>query len=183
MIKGLFSFRLTYSLVWGVILSFLPIFAGVCLGLSPALTGLLLAVNILLMSALQLYAGRVADRLNRRTLVIFGHIITIGYLSLIPLTHNFWQLLGLCALSSIGSAASLPAASALIIEQGRKFGMGSTMAIFFVAMSIGMIIGPILGGVILDTVNISSVFYFAAGMVLMGTILFIVFTKRHLSES
>ena len=71
----------------------------------------------------------------------------------------------------------MPAASALVVDEGRKFGMGSTMGMFTMAMSIGMAMGPLLGGTIVDFGNINSVFYFAAAMGLVGTGLFIWFTK------
>jgi len=178
MVKGLFNFRWSFALGReGAFFSFLPIFATVYIGLSSTLTGALLAVNILLMALLMPYSGKIADRVSRRTLIIVGSLVNIASLALIPLGGNFWQLLGICALGGLGGAASMPAASALTVEEGRRFGMGSTMAIFFVAMSIGMVIGPLLGGVIADFVNINSVFYFAAGMGLIGISLFIWFTR------
>ena len=177
MVKGLFSFRLSFSLGRGAFSCFLPIFAAIYIGLSPTLIGILLAVNILLMALLQVYSGNIADRFNRRALVVLGSLIGLIFLALIPLTDSFWQLLGLCALQGLGGAISLPAASALIVDEGRKFGMGSTIAVFTLAMSIGMTIGPLLGGVAADFVSINSVFYFAAGMGLIGTSLFIWFTR------
>ena len=177
MVKGLFSFRLSFSLGRGAFSCFLPIFAAIYIGLSPTLIGILLAVNILLMALLQVYSGNIADRFNRRALVVLGSLIGLTFLALIPLTDSFWQLLGLCALLGLGGAISLPAASALIVDEGRKFGMGSTIAVFTLAMSIGMTIGPLLGGVAADFVSINSVFYFAAGIGLIGTSLFIWFTR------
>ncbi len=82
-------------------------------------------------------------------------------------------------LGGLGGAISIPAASALTIEEGRKFGMGSTIAIFAMAFSIGMAIGPLLSGVITDFININSVFYFGAAMGLVGTGLFIRFTRQY----
>jgi len=177
MIKGIFSFRLAFSLGRGAFAAFLPIFAGIYIGLSPTLIGILIAVNILLMSTLGIYGGHVADRFNRRILVIVGSLANLTYLALIPLGGNFWQLLGICALGGASGAIAMPAASALTVEEGRRFGMGSTMAIFGMAFSIGMAIGPILSGVIADLVNINSVFYFGAIMGLVGTSLFVWFTK------
>jgi len=179
MVKGLFSFRLSFSLGRGAFSCFLPIFAAMYIGLSPTLIGVLLAVNILLMALLQVYSGNIADRFNRRALVILGSLINLAFLALIPLMYSFWQLLGVCVLGGLGGAISMPAASALIVDEGRKFGMGSTIAIITLAMSIGMAIGPLLGGVITDFVSINSVFYFAAGMGLIGTSLFIWFTKNY----
>lgn len=177
MVRGLFSFRLADALGRGSFFCFLPIFAGIYLGLSPTLIGILLAANILLSSLLQPLSGKIADRFNRRALVILGSLIRFAFLALLPFAHNFWQLLGLSVFGALGAAIALPAASALIVEEGRKFGMGSTMAMFVVSMSIGMAIGPLLGGVVADFIDINSVFYFAAGMILVGIGLFTWFTR------
>jgi len=177
MMKGLFSFRLSFSIGRGILATFLPIFAGIYIGLSPTLIGVLLAVNILLMSLLQVYGGNIADRFNRRVLIVVGSLTNLTYLALIPLGGNFWQLLGICALGGVGGAIALPAASALTVVEGRRFGMGSTIAVFAMAFSIGMAIGPVVSGVIADFANINSVFYFGAAIGLAGTTLFIWFTK------
>jgi len=177
MVKGLFSFQLVFSLVRGTFATFLPIFAGIYIGLSPTFIGVLVAVNILLMALLQVYGGNIADRFNRRALVTISSLANAASLALIPLGGNFWQLLGICALGGISGAMATPATSALSIEEGRRFGMGSTMAILAMAFSIGMAVGPLMGGVIADFVDINSVFYFGAGMGLIGTGLFIWFAR------
>ncbi len=177
MVKGLFSFRLGHALGIGAFVPFLPIFAAMYIGLSPTLIGIVLATNTVLASLLQPYSGKIADRFNKRGLVIIGNLIYSLFLALIPFVHNFWQLLELSALGGLGNAVSQPASSALTVEEGRKFGMGSTMAMFSMAFSIGMAIGPLLAGVIVDFGNINSVFYFGAIVGLVGTGLFIWFTR------
>jgi len=180
MVKGLFSFRIGYSIGLGAFITFLPIFTVMYLALSATRVGILIAVLILLMSVLMPFLGNVADRFNRKTLVILGSIISLGSIALVPpLAYNFWAILGLCALMGVGGAIAMPASSALSIDEGRKFGMGSTMAIFVVAMDIGTIIGPILGGVIADFVNINSVFYYSAAMGIIGIVLFAWFTRGY----
>jgi len=176
-IKGLLGFRLAFSMGRGAFAGFLPIFAGMYMGLSPTRIGILIAVNILVMSLFQPYGGFLSDRINRRFLVIAGGIINIAFLALIPWGTDFWQLLGICILGSLGGGVSIPAASAMIVEEGREFGMGSTMAIFGVAFSIGMAIGPLVAGTIVDTLNIKAVFYFGASMGILGTSLFIWYTR------
>jgi DHA1 family multidrug resistance protein-like MFS transporter len=177
MIKGLFSFQTAFSFGRGTFASFLPIFAAIYIGLSPTLVGILLAVNILLMAFLQIYGGNIADRFNRRALVIIGGLANLTYLALIPVADNFWQLLGICALGGVAGAISTPALSALTVEEGRRFGMGSAMAMFAMAFGLGMAVGPLLSGVIADFVSINSVFYFGASAGLIGTGLFIWFTR------
>jgi MFS family permease len=177
MIKGIFSFRLAFSLGRGTYAAFLPIFAATCIGLSPTLIGIVLAVNILVMSLLGVYGGNIADRFNRRLLVILGSFINIAFLISIPFTHSFRQLLTACALGGIGGAISVPAASALTVEEGRKFGMASTIAIFTTAMSVGMAAGPLLSGIVVDLARVDFVFYLGAGMGLVGISLFAWFTR------
>ena len=174
---GLFSFRLALTFGRALFFTFLPIFAAIGLGLRPNLIGVLLAIHILLLSLLGIPSGRIADRFSRRFLIVLGCLVSFTYLALIPLAQDFWQLLALCALGSLGSAISVPAASALMVEEGRKYGMGSAIAVFTMALSIGMAVGPILGGAIVDFTDINSAFYFGAVMALVGAGLFLWFTR------
>jgi MFS family permease len=129
------------------------------------------------MIALLAPAGRLADKFNRRALVIVGNLIYLITVALIPLVSTFWQQLWLCFPRAIGGAISMPAATALTVEEGRKFGMGSTISMLMMAMSLGMAIGPPLSGVIADSVDVSAVFYFGGIVGLIGTGLFAWFTK------
>jgi len=175
--KGLLGFRLAFSMGRGAFAGFLPIFAGFSLSLSATRIGILIAVNILVMALFQPLGGKISDRVSRRSLVVAGGAANVAFLGLIPWCRSFWELLGVCLLGSLGGSVSIPAASAMIVEEGRKFGMGSTMAIFGVAFSIGMAVGPIVGGVIVDSLNIRAVFYFGAFMGLLGTALFLWYTE------
>jgi len=177
-VRGIFSFRLTQTIGRGSLMTFLPIFAATHVDLGPSLIGILVAVNMLLMTLLSAPAGRlIADRFNRKAMVILGSFLYILSLALIPVTNSFWQLLWLCLPRGIGGAISVTASSALMLEEGRKFGMGSTMAIMMMAMSIGLVAGPLLGGLIGDMININAVFYFGAAAGLMGTILYAWFSR------
>lgn len=178
--KGLFSFQLALTFGRTAFFTFLPIFAATRLGLSTGLIGIVLAINILLLSSLGIPSGRLADKVNRRFLVLLGSLGNVAYLALIPQVQDFWQLLAVCILGSIGGAIAVPASSALAVEEGRKFGMGSTIAMFTTALNIGMVGGPILGGVVVDFTNISSVFYFGAVMTVVGAGLFSWFTRSRL---
>ena len=176
-IRGLFSFRLVQAVARGGIMTFLPIFAAASIGLGTTLIGILLTVNFLPMIALIALGGRLADRFNKKTLVILGNLIYLITVTLIPLANTFWQQVWLSFPRAIGGALSMPAATALTVEEGRKFGMGSTISILMMAMSIGMAVGPTLSGVISDLVGVNAVFYFAGAIGLMGTGLFAWFTR------
>ena len=177
MVRGLFSFRLVQAVGRGGLMTFLPIFAATSIGLGPTRIGILLAVNMLPMMVFIVFTGRLADRFNRKAMVIIGNLMYLITLALIPLANTFWQQLWLCFPRAIGSAISMPAATALTVEEGRKFGMGSTISILMMAMGVGMVLGPTLSGVIADSVGVNAVFYFGAAAGLIGTGLFIWFTR------
>ena len=172
----MFSFRTVQSFGMGAFMTFFPLF-GDDLGLSPGRIGAVLAIYLLLVSIASLFSGRIADVFNRKGLVILGSLVSLCFLALVPTMQNFWQLVGLCIFGAVGGALSLPAASALTVEEGKKYGMGSAMGVFTMAMSIGMTAGALIGGLIADLMNIDSVFYFGAGMGLFGVGLFIWFTR------
>jgi len=174
--KGLFSFRAVQSFGMGAFMAFFPLF-GDDLGLSPGRIGAVLAIYLLLIATAQFFSGRIADVFNRKALIISGSLVGLVFIALVPSMQNFWQLSGLCIFGAVGGALSLPAASAMTVEEGRKYGMGSTMGVFNMAMSIGMATGPLMGGLIADLMNIDSVFYFGAVMGLLGISLFIWFTR------
>ncbi|MFC1864969.1 MFS transporter [Chloroflexota bacterium] len=178
MIRGLFSFRLAQALGRGGIATFLPIFASM-IGLRLSLIGTLITINILSVTLFIPLGGIIADKFNRRILIIIGSIFFSLLMVAIPLANSFGQLLVVLLIQGLSAAFSMPAATALNVEEGRKFGMGSTMGIFFLAMGVGQAVGPIMSGVIADWLDINSVFYFGAVLGLIGTSLFIWFTRRY----
>ena len=183
MFKGLFFNRTMLELSLTAFFAFLPLYASVNLGLGPTLIGILMAANLLLLSLLQLFSGKIADRFNKRGLVIFGNLINFVPLAIIPLTSNFWEIFGLIIFRSLGSAISMPASSALSIHEGRRFGMGSTIGALSIASSIGMGIGPVVSGVIADLFNVQAVFYFSAGMGMIGISLFAWYSRQYSHEA
>ena len=170
--QGLFGFRLGFSTARGALVTFLPIIAGIHLGLSTSLIGILLTVNVLGMSLLQIPAGFLADKYNKRALSILGGVIHLVALALIPFADSFGYLLVLCILLGLGGAIALPAFSVMTVSEGRRFSMGMVMAVVHMTQGMGMAIGPILAGVIADFLNVNAVFYFATAVVLVGAAAF-----------
>ena len=114
MIRGLFSFRLVQALGRGGITAFLPIFAAM-IGLSTSLIGILLTINILSITLFTPLGGLIADKVNRKTLIILGSILFTILLAAIPLTNSFGQLLTVLLIQGLSAAISMPAAAALTV--------------------------------------------------------------------
>lgn len=177
-LKGAFAFQIANGFGMASIMTFLPLFASQNLGLSVSLIGLLLASRTPL-ALLQSFTGTLADKYSRRVLVAAGGAVAIIFTALLPVAGGFWSLLVMHALMAIGVAFAMPAATAYVVEGGRTFGMGTSMAMFMMAMQIGMGVGPIMLGGIVDFTGIESAFYLGAGVILIGIVAFIWFTRKH----
>jgi len=175
--KGLTTFRLTNSFGRGINACFIPILAYNYLQLSSTQIGLLVSTNLLLTSFLQGGFGWLADRVSRKKLIILGSLLASFSLFMVPWAVSFWALFIINSIMGVAGAIALPSATAITVTHGRGFGMGSTMGIFNMAMSIGLAGGPMVGGVIYDHLNISAVYNFAGLFGLLGTAFFIWFVR------
>jgi MFS family permease len=169
--RGVFSYRAAIGICTATLMAFVPLFAGLRIGLSASLIGIMLAARIPI-SLFQSYTGRMADKWNRRAMVIWGCIACIIPVSLIPLTRGFWALLIAYLFVTVGQAIGVPAANAYVVDEGRKYGMGVTVTMFMMAMYLGNGAGPILLGGIADWLGLDSAFYAAAICMAAGTALF-----------
>ncbi|MFH1624094.1 MAG: MFS transporter, partial [Pseudomonadota bacterium] len=176
-VRGITAFRLVDSMGRGMVATFLPIFAHQYLGLTGSEIGLLISSNILLTSLMQAPFGKLADKVSRWKLVVIGGSIVSLAISLTPYASDFTELLVINMAMGFASALSLPATTALAVEEGRHLGMGSIMGIFNMAMSVGLGSGPLLGGLIMDCLGVRFIFLFGGiiGFVAIG--LFVSFVK------
>lgn len=179
-IMGICLYRFSNAFCRGTIMAFVPLYAHNSLKLSGSQIGVVIASSILLTAFLQMPFGKLADRADRKFLVASGSFLYFALLPLMPLTGNFSQLLLLNIVLGFLGAISLPAASALTVTEGKQFGMGTTMAIFNVAMSAGLGIGPLLSGFILDYWSLPGVFYACTlvGLVSSSLVCLLFFGRR-----
>ncbi len=171
-LSSILIYRAVNALGRGTIMSFLPLFAVQILGLSSTNIGIILSTGIFLNAFLQTPMGILADRVNRKTLLIGGGLLaSVGYFYMVQ-TGTIAEIFVARMTVSMGSALSLPAVTAIIAEEGRELGSGSTVGVFNTAMSIGQIIGPVFSGFLLDTYGMGSVFYFSGFISVISVIAF-----------
>ncbi|HHJ11197.1 MAG TPA: MFS transporter, partial [Bacteroidetes bacterium] len=160
-IKGLLIFRAIGAIGRGGIMAFLPIFAAK-IDITASQIGIIISVNLFLTALLQGYFGKLADRYSKILLIILGSGISAAALLFIPLiAHNFRSLLIIDMFMGIGGAISMPSASAITVIAGKRYGMGASMGVFNTAMSVGMILAPLLSGMVMDTLGLIYIFYVA----------------------
>jgi MFS family permease len=170
--RGISCYRFSSAFSRGSVMAFLPLYANSVLHLDSLHIGAIVSSSILLTSLLQVPFGRLADRFSRKKLIVWSNLLYFAGIVLIPYTATFPQILTVNILLGIFGAFSLPAASALTVVKGRTYGMGSAMAVFNVAMSLGLGCGPILCGLVFDSLGMHAVFYFCMVQGIIGTFVF-----------
>lgn len=153
----------------GAVYTFLPILA-LQMDLSASQIGIILSANIFLIAFLQRSAGRLADIVNPKKLIIFGTCASGLAVLGMPFVQGFVLILILNILMGMANGVSLPGGLVVTGQLGRKMGMASLMSITDAAWSFGMIVSPILSGIILDVFGVSYVFIIGSLLILMGSI-------------
>jgi MFS family permease len=169
---GIFLSRMGSAMAMGIYLAFLPLLS-FHRGVSSWQLGMLLGFNVLAMTILQPLAGRLADRTSRLALTGWGQVLAGLTKGLMPLCGGFWGLLLLNLLEGVGAGLALPALTAMTVAHGRRLeaGHGTVMGLFTLALSLGVFLGPLIGGELADLMGAGGTdlsFYASGVMALLG---------------
>jgi MFS family permease len=176
---GLFLFRFAYAACIGVIWSFLPVLADTEFSLSSSSIGILVTLGVFSSGLLHVPMGFIADRVNRKLLIVGGGLIITYAIFSFEWANSFGDLLAASVLFGIGGGIAMPALMALAVLKGNDIdGMGSVMGLLAMAHSLGMLAGSLLAGVMMDVSRLRHAF--PSGGVLMMLCLgsFIVLTHH-----
>jgi len=168
-VLGIFFMRFFAASGQGAVYTFLPVLA-LQLNLSGSQVGIILGSNIFLIAFLQRFCGRLSDRVNPKHLVIFGTCVTGIAVMGMPFVSGFTMILALNILMGTANGISLPGGLVITGQMGRTMGMASLMSITDAAWSLGMIVSPILSGMILDLFGVAHVFVIGSLLIMIGSI-------------
>ena len=179
MIISLSFFRLVYATCIGIIWGFLPVYGDVRFSLSGASIGVLVMLGVFVSGLLHIPMGWVADRANKRIMVMAGGLVSAIAILLLALAGGYWDLFAANVVFGIGGGISMPALMALAVISGnRKSAMGSVISLITVAHSMGMLFGSLCGGIIMDSFELRHAFSVGAGIMLMGVFFFLIGTRK-----
>ncbi len=135
---------------FGVRVAVLPQFAIVVRN-DTWVAGVALALAALGTAATLQVAGRVADSVGRRPLVLTGLALTAAGLGLLGLSQDLLVLFVLSGLSGIGAGLVNPGQQATVADLiGSERSGGTVLSTFQMAQDAGAILGPVLVGVVAD---------------------------------
>jgi len=177
-LRGAFLFRLLISVCIALSWSFQPLYLDAALGLPAAWIGLLVSLNVSVMALLQAPLGRLADRVDRRKLILIGALIQATCLSLLPLGRSLGPLLALNLGLGVASGIFMPALQAIVTSLGRLAGMiGAVMGLLFTAQSLGMLCGPMIAGALYEMAGFSTIFWVGGGLSVTSLIPLLVYLR------
>ena len=178
-IVGLIAGRAMLAVGRGVFSTLMPVFGESTLALNSAQIGLVVTMRSTLESTLQAPMGRVADTHDRRLIGIVAFSLVPVALFLIPTARTHTALVLFAMLLGMGSGAGVPAVTAMTVEKGRTWGMGSLMGLEGVSMSFGMAAGSSLGGVVMEATSLPTSFRVAGIVGMLGIAVFWVLTRGY----
>jgi MFS family permease len=180
-VLGIFLMRFFAASGQGAVYTFLPILA-LQLKLTSSQVGIILTANIFLIAFLQRPCGRLADRINPKYLVILGTFASGLTVFGMPFIEGFMMILFLNILMGMANGFLLPGGLVITGQLGHKMGMASLMSITDGAWSLGMIVSPILSGIILDVFGLSHVFIIGSLLILTGGVVVAFFLRDYKPE-
>ncbi len=176
-IDGICLFRLVYTACIGMIWGFLPVYADAEFSLSSSATGILVMLGVLTAGILQTPMGYLADRRNKRVMIVAGGLIIAVAMLLFQWSLSFRDLFLANVVFGVGGSLSMAPLMAIAVQKGTQKGaMGAVMALLTMSHSSGMLLGAFIAGLMMDLFALRQIFFFGAWMMLTGVILFFVFT-------
>ena len=156
------------------------------LGPSLLMSSFLLAGSILVLAFTQPFFGRLSDKYGRNKLMMLGMLSLLGLLATgivaIREPSRLFFVAPFLVVFGFGSFAFAPAALASLGDMAPLGGRGTTMGAYTLVISLGTIIGPLLGGYLLDHYGFSSLFYAALVILIAALTLAIVLAGPDLSS-
>jgi DHA1 family multidrug resistance protein-like MFS transporter len=165
-------FRFMNTFAYSAFMVFIPVLAATQYGYSTTLTGVIIAVEVFAMAISLGYFGKVADRSRKRShMIVIGTILVsfctlaLVYVKLLPVIAVFALLIG------VGNALAIVASTAVVAIDGRELGQGVVMGAYNTALSVGIVVPPLIFGVILTFWGVDAVFL-TAGLITLASLPF-----------
>ncbi len=174
-LKIISASMLTWGIGEGMFFIFQPLYIQQ-LGADPILIGVILGINGLVMSISQIPAGYLADKIGRRPMMWFSWIcglVAAWVMGLAPSLGFF-----VVGLLLYGLTSSVMAPLNTYIQGARgKWSVGRAVSFISATYNVGGILGPILGGLVAESLSLRSVYY-AAGVLFAVSTLIILFVRK-----
>lgn len=153
----LYSLFLAFLGTWvffGMRSSILPLFAIEDIGVTTSIVGISFTLALISQGLVMVRAGKYSDKNGRKPVILVGFIITL--LSLFLLTISTNVVMYLIAMLILGLGAGFATAAGAIVGDVIKGKSGKVYALWQMAGDAGMMVGPLVLGLIADLFSYRS---------------------------
>jgi EmrB/QacA subfamily drug resistance transporter len=123
---------------------------------------------LLTVTTLMLSVGRLADMIGKKTLYAAGFVIFVTGSALCGLSPTVQWLIGFRVLQAVGAAMVMALGMAIVTEAFPASERGRALGISGAVVSIGIVVGPTLGGFLIDALSWRWIFYVNLPIGLIG---------------
>ncbi|MCH4058249.1 MAG: MFS transporter [Lactobacillaceae bacterium] len=141
-------------------------------------SGLVFAATFFVSAIVSPMWGALADRKGRKIMLIRASLGMAVAMFLMGLATNVWQLIGLRALQGVFSGF-ISNAQALIASQTPRKNSGKALGTLVTGSTSGMLMGPIIGGILAQVFSIRNTFFITASLLLLAGILSATLVTEH----
>ncbi len=135
-------------------------------------------IYLMVGTGMMLTAGKVADTFGRKKVLALGLVVASVGLVLCSLSQNFGQLLVARFVFSIGATMAIATTNAIITAAFPAKERGKALGIIGAVVSMGLLCGPAVGGILLDTLGWSSIFYMRLPFSIFGVVMVFLWLKE-----
>jgi len=157
---------------YGAFETFLPILL-YTLGISAYETGIIFAVQVLIVAVTKPLFGWIADRVDKRIQIVAGLILIGCSIAIIPLAPSFLHFLAVSSVFGLGISVSTVATSAYVADVAKKENIGASMGALSSIMDIGQSTGPLFTGIVIMAAGYTSGFFLSFLLAIAVTVVFV----------
>jgi len=162
----------------GLLAPILVIYAKRVVGLSEHVIGTLFLFLMLSIALASLPSGRLADHWGKLRSVRWGMALASLGMWVLPISPQFSVMATAATFLGVGYALSTPAWHAMVSELAPPGRTGFALGASQTAQGLGLVLGPLLSGVLWDEVSHRAPFVGAAVLLTAGTILLLTASRR-----
>jgi MFS family permease len=151
----------------GTIGGYIPLY-GMLFGLNEADAGVIITAVYASSALLRAPTGRLADRIDRRILLIGGVALSAIAVSLFSFFHGLPQFIIIGIIFGIGMGIAMPASLVMAADFSSASGRALSMAIPTCSFQIGLAAGPTAMGYIAQMSSFETMFLACAGSLAFG---------------
>lgn len=153
-------------------MTLLPLLGHNEIGLSEAAIGMVFTVIAAVNFATLYAAGSLADRFGRKAVIVPSGLLTALAVGLYVWTGSAAAFLAVSVLLGIGTGLGGPAPAAYVADIVPAGSVGPAMGLYRTISDLGLVLGPVLLGAIVDGWGYDPAFALNAVVMLVATVLF-----------